>query len=101
MGARSKKVLELVSGWEAVELVLKCFVFGIWQLMQIAVKRLWKGHRRKSPKNCPPVELTVVSSIGTHCYIKVMVSYKQNIGIFVLIQILLVNLSPEFYKNDL
>lgn len=79
MGARSKKVLELVTGWEAVELVLKCFVCGIWQLMKISMKRLWKGHRRKSANNCPPVELTVVSSIGTHCYIKVMVSFVQNI----------------------
>lgn len=80
MGSRNKKVLELVSGWEAVELVLKCFVFGVWQLLKISMKRLWKGHRRKSVKNGPPVELTVVSSIGTHCYIKVMVSFIQNIG---------------------
>lgn len=70
MSARNK-VLQVVSGWQAVELVLKCIFIGIWQIMQIVVKRLWKGHRRKS-KNSPPVELTVDSSIGTHCYIKIM-----------------------------
>ncbi|CAG4974638.1 unnamed protein product [Parnassius apollo] len=41
-------------------------------MVQFAIRRLWKGHRRKSSKNFPPVELTVDSSIGIHCYIKVM-----------------------------
>uniref|UniRef100_A0AAU7BBM9 Membrane epoxide hydrolase n=1 Tax=Maruca vitrata TaxID=497515 RepID=A0AAU7BBM9_MARVT len=72
MGARNRKVLEVVTGWQAVELVLKCLFIGIWQIIQILVKRLWKGHRRKLVKNCPPVELTVDSSIGKHCYIKIM-----------------------------
>lgn len=72
MGA-SKNVLEVISGWPAVELVLKCVFFGIWQIIQIAVKRLWKGHRKRQKDNSP-VELTVDSSIGTHCYIKILVS---------------------------
>ncbi|XP_030022877.1 AB hydrolase superfamily protein YfhM-like [Manduca sexta] len=71
MGA-NHEVLQVVSGWLAVELVLKCIFAGLWQIMQIAVKRLWKGHRRKSSKNSAPVELSVDSSIGTHCYIKIM-----------------------------
>ncbi|XP_049872762.1 epoxide hydrolase 4-like [Pectinophora gossypiella] len=70
MGAKSKKVLEVVSGWEAVELAVKCIFFGIWQLIQMFVKRLWKGHRRKSKNSS--VELTVDNSVGTHCYIKIM-----------------------------
>ncbi|XP_075975582.1 epoxide hydrolase 4-like isoform X2 [Anticarsia gemmatalis] len=70
MGARNLKVLEVVSGWEAVELILKCVILGVWQIIEMSVKRLWKGHRRKL-KNDSPVELTVDSSIGTHCYIKV------------------------------
>lgn len=75
MSAESGKILKVVSGWQAVELILKCIFIGIWQVVQIAVKKLWKGHRRKS-KDSPPVELTVDASIGTHCYIKVMVSSK-------------------------
>ncbi|XP_047990072.1 epoxide hydrolase 4-like [Leguminivora glycinivorella] len=70
MGAR-KEVLEVVSGWQAVELVLKCLLLGAWQLVQMAVKRLWKGQRRKALKNSH-VEVTVDSSIGRHCYIKIM-----------------------------
>ncbi|XP_013193717.2 epoxide hydrolase 4 [Amyelois transitella] len=72
MGVKTPKVLHLVSGWEAAELVFKCIFVGLWQLIQITVKRLWKGHRRKSLKNPPSVELTVDSSVGTHCYIKVL-----------------------------
>ncbi|KAJ2950902.1 hypothetical protein O0L34_g5266 [Tuta absoluta] len=71
MGVKSKKVLELVSGWEAVELAAKCIFFGIWQLINMFVKRLWKGHRRKSSKN-PSVELTIDNAFGTHCFIKIM-----------------------------
>ncbi|KAI8421449.1 hypothetical protein MSG28_009506 [Choristoneura fumiferana] len=70
MGAK-KEVLEVVTGWKAVELVLKCFFIGIWQLIQISVKRLWKGHRRITTNNSQ-IELTVDSSIGRHCYIKIM-----------------------------
>lgn len=73
MGARHMKVLQVISGWQAVELILKCVFIGIWQIIEISVKSLWKGQRGKV-KNVPPVELTVDSSIGTHCYIKVMVS---------------------------
>ncbi|KAI5631493.1 epoxide hydrolase 4-like isoform X2 [Phthorimaea operculella] len=40
-------------------------------LIHMFVKRLWKGHRRKSAKN-PPVELTIDNAVGTHCYIKIM-----------------------------
>lgn len=74
MGARNK-VLKVVSGWEAVELVIRCIFLGIWQFVQISVKRLWKGHRRKYTKNGPQVQLSVDSSVGTHCYIKIMVSF--------------------------
>lgn len=74
MGAKIK-VLEKVCGWEAFELVLKCIFIGIWQMIKISVNSLWKGHRRKLNKDNPPVELTVDSSIGTHCYIKIMVSH--------------------------
>ncbi|XP_063362686.1 epoxide hydrolase 4-like [Cydia amplana] len=70
MGVR-REVLQVVSGWQAVELVLKCLLLGVWQLAQMAVKRLWKGHRRKALKNSH-VEVTVDSSIGRHCYIKIM-----------------------------
>lgn len=73
MGARNLKVLQVISGWQAVELILTCVFVGIWQIIEISVKRLWKGHRRKM-ENTSPVELTIDSSIGTHCYIKVMVS---------------------------
>lgn len=73
MGARSLKVLQVISGWQAVELILTCVFVGIWQIIEISVKRLWKGYRRKVDES-QPVELTVDSSIGTHCYIKVMVS---------------------------
>ncbi|XP_072932476.1 epoxide hydrolase 4-like [Epargyreus clarus] len=72
MGAKSHKVLQVVSGWPAVELALQCIFIGLWQLLQLAVRRLWKGHRRKWAKNTPPVELTVDSSVGVHCYIKIM-----------------------------
>ncbi|CAG9787944.1 unnamed protein product [Diatraea saccharalis] len=72
MSAKIKNVLEVVSGWEAVELILKCLILGIWQIIQITVKRLWKGHRRKLSKNYPPFELTEDSSVGTHCLIKIM-----------------------------
>ncbi|KAH9631835.1 hypothetical protein HF086_000659 [Spodoptera exigua] len=71
MGARSLKVLQVISGWQAVELILTCVFVGIWQIIELSVKRLWKGYRRKVDDN-QPVELTVDSSIGTHCYIKVM-----------------------------
>lgn len=81
MSARNK-ILQVVSGWPAVELVLKCIFIGIGQIIQIAVKRLWKGHRRKS-KNASPVELTVDSSIGTHCYIKIMVSRVPRTKLFI------------------
>ena len=73
MGARNIKVLQVISGWQAVELILTCVFVGIWQIIEISFKRLWKGYRRKV-ENAPPVELTIDSSIGTHCYIKVMVS---------------------------
>ncbi|XP_052754871.1 epoxide hydrolase 4-like [Galleria mellonella] len=72
MGAKNTNVLELVSGWEAVEQIFKCIFIGLWQFIKISVKRFWKGHRRKSLKDHSPVELTVDSSIGTHCYIKIM-----------------------------
>ncbi|KPJ05142.1 PREDICTED: uncharacterized protein LOC106116843 [Papilio xuthus] len=72
MGAKNQNVLEPVSGTTAVKLFLKCIFIGLWQLVQFAVRRLWKGHRRKFSKNFPPVELTVDSSIGIHCYIKIM-----------------------------
>ncbi|XP_045498912.1 epoxide hydrolase 4-like [Colias croceus] len=72
MGVKRSGVLELVSGWAAVELFFQCVYIGLWQLLQLAVRRLWKGHRRKLSNNKPPVELTVDSSIGTHCYIKIM-----------------------------
>ncbi|KAM3960061.1 LOW QUALITY PROTEIN: epoxide hydrolase 4 [Aphomia sociella] len=72
MGAKSNNVLEVISGWEAVELVFKCIFIGLWQVIKIFVKGLWKGHRRKSIRDHSPVELTVDSSIGTHCYIKIM-----------------------------
>ncbi|XP_028167345.1 epoxide hydrolase 4-like [Ostrinia furnacalis] len=72
MSAKSRKLLQVISGWEAVELVFRCILVGIWQIIQIIVKRMWKGHRRKLTKNFPPVELSVDSSIGTHCYIKIM-----------------------------
>ncbi|KAJ0183095.1 hypothetical protein K1T71_001071 [Dendrolimus kikuchii] len=65
-------VLEKVSGWEAFDLVLKCIFIGIWQIIKISLNKMWKGHRRKSSKDSSPVELTVDSSIGTHCYIKLM-----------------------------
>ncbi|KOB69120.1 Epoxide hydrolase 4-like protein [Operophtera brumata] len=71
MSTKSVKMLQVVSGWQAVELILKCVFVGIWQIIQIAVKKLWKGHRRKS-NNATPVELAVDASIGTHCYIKIM-----------------------------
>ncbi|XP_047025278.1 epoxide hydrolase 4-like isoform X1 [Helicoverpa zea] len=71
MGARNLKVLQVISGWQAVELILKCVFVGIWQIIEISVKGLWKGARRKV-KDTPPVELTIDSSVGTHCYIKVM-----------------------------
>lgn len=74
MGARAQKVMQVLSGWEAVELVLNCAVYGVWQLFKISFKKLWKGHRRKYSNNVPPVELKVDSSVGTHCYIKIMVS---------------------------
>lgn len=73
MGVQSDTVLEVVSGWEAVRLVLKCALLGLWQMLHLSVRRLWKGHRRKLSRSCPPVELTVDSSVGTHCYIKIMV----------------------------
>ncbi|XP_047531372.1 epoxide hydrolase 4-like isoform X2 [Vanessa atalanta] len=72
MGVKRKQVLDVVSGWESVELILKCVFVGLWQMIQLSVRRLWKGHRRKLSKNSPPVELTVDSSIGIHCYIKIM-----------------------------
>lgn len=74
MSAKSDRTLKVVSGWLAVELVMKCIFIGLWQAVQIVVKRMWKGHRRK-PKSSGQVELSVDSSIGTHCYIKVMVSH--------------------------
>ncbi|CAH0587141.1 unnamed protein product [Chrysodeixis includens] len=70
MGARNLKVLQVISGWQAVELLLSCVFLGIMQIVEILVKRVWKVHRRKA--KVQPVELTVDSSIGTHCYIKVM-----------------------------
>lgn len=75
MSVKSEKVLDVVSGWEAVELIFKCVFVGLWQMIKLSVRRLWKGHRRKISKNCPPVELTVDSSIGIHCYIKIMVIF--------------------------
>lgn len=70
MGANSKKILQCVSGWQAVELILQCVILGAWQILQMSVLRLWRGHKRKI-KSVPSVELTVDSSVGTHCYIKV------------------------------
>lgn len=75
MGVKSEKVLDVVSGWEAVELIFKCVFVGLWQMIKLSVRRLWKGHRRKISKNRPPVELTIDSSIGIHCYIKIMVIF--------------------------
>lgn len=75
MGAKSRKVLHVVKGWEAVELILNCVVYGVWQLFKLSFKKLWKGHRRKYTKNNSAVELKVDSSIGTHCYIKIMVRW--------------------------
>ncbi|CAH2085017.1 unnamed protein product [Euphydryas editha] len=72
MSVKNQKVLDAVSGWEAVELIIKCVFVGLWQMIKLSVRRLWKGHRRKLSKNVPPVELTVDSSIGIHCYIKIM-----------------------------
>ncbi|XP_038214345.1 epoxide hydrolase 3-like [Zerene cesonia] len=72
MGVKRKGVLELVSGWAAIELLFQCVYIGLWQLLHLAARRLWKGHRRKLSNNNPPVELTVDSSIGIHCYIKIM-----------------------------
>ncbi|CAK1585121.1 unnamed protein product [Parnassius mnemosyne] len=72
MSAKDRQVLQAVSGWSTIELLIKCVFIGLWQMVQFAIRRLWKGHRRKSSKNFPPVELTVDSSIGIHCYIKVM-----------------------------
>ncbi|XP_059053025.1 epoxide hydrolase 4-like [Achroia grisella] len=72
MGVKNNNVLEVVSGWEAVELIFKCVFIGLWQCIKISVKMLWKGHRRKLLRNHSTIELTVDSSIGTHCYIKVM-----------------------------
>lgn len=74
MSPKCVKVLQVVTGWQAVELILKCVFVGICQIIQIAVKKLWKGQRRKS-KNFSPVELAKDSSIGTHCYIKIMVRF--------------------------
>ncbi|XP_068634024.1 epoxide hydrolase 4-like [Battus philenor] len=71
MGAKNQSVLCAVSGREAVEILFKCMFIGLWQFLQFAVRRLWKGHRRKNLKS-PPIELTVDSSIGIHCYIKLM-----------------------------
>lgn len=65
-------VLQVVSGWDTVELVLKCLFLGMWQILKILVKNLWKGHRRKLSKNFPPVEMSVDASVGTHCHIKIM-----------------------------
>ncbi|XP_037969200.2 epoxide hydrolase 2-like [Plutella xylostella] len=69
---RNRKSLQVVSGWEAVELIIQCAFYGFWQLLRVSFKRLWKGHRRKYKKNGSTVELTVDSSVGTHCYIKIM-----------------------------
>ncbi|CAB3254306.1 unnamed protein product [Arctia plantaginis] len=71
MGVRHVNVLQVVSGWQAVELIVKCVFVGVWQIIQMSLKRFWKGHRKKSV-NDPPVELSVDASIGTHCYVKVM-----------------------------
>lgn len=70
----SRQTLQVVSGWEAIELLIQCFCIGAWQLIKISFKRLWKGHRRKYSKNATSVQLTVDSSIGTHYYIKVLVN---------------------------
>ncbi|CAF4849701.1 unnamed protein product [Pieris macdunnoughi] len=72
MGVKSNSILQVVSGWQAVQLFFECIYLGLWQLIQLAIKRLWKGHRRKMSNSAPPVELTVDSSIGIHCYIKIM-----------------------------
>ncbi|GBP90287.1 Epoxide hydrolase 3 [Eumeta japonica] len=72
MGAKSRKVLKVVTGWEAFELILKSIFIGAWQIMIITFKRLWKGHRRKSSSDQTTVQLTADSSVGTHYYIKIM-----------------------------
>lgn len=74
MGVKSRRPLQIVSGWNAVELIFQCILYGAWQFLKIAFTKLWRGHRRKFSKNLPPVQLTIDSSIGTHCYIKVLVS---------------------------
>nr|AGC92732.1 epoxide hydrolase 4-like protein [Heliconius erato] len=72
MGVNSGYILQAISGWDAVELIFKCVFIGLWQVIQLTARRLWKGHRRKLSEDFPPVELTVDSSIGRHCYIKIM-----------------------------
>lgn len=80
MGARHVNALQVVSGWQAVELILKCVFVGLWQILRMSLKRFWKGYRKKS-SNEPSVELTVDASIGTHCYVKVKVRIcKQTIS---------------------
>ncbi|XP_050678846.1 epoxide hydrolase 4-like [Leptidea sinapis] len=69
MSVKNNKVIQTVSGWVAVEILFQCVIIGFWQLFQLALRRLWKGHRRKLSKNVPPVELAVDTSIGIHCYI--------------------------------
>ncbi|XP_032516342.2 uncharacterized protein LOC116769384 [Danaus plexippus] len=71
MSVNSNKVLQVVFGWEAVDLILKSLFIGLWQLIKLSVKRLWKGQKKKSSKDCAVVEFTVDSSIGIHCYIKI------------------------------
>ncbi|CAK1541884.1 unnamed protein product [Leptosia nina] len=72
MGVKDNGILQTVTGWPAIRLGLECIYLGLWQLLQLAIRRLWKGRRRKLSPSASPVELRVDSSIGRHCYIKIM-----------------------------
>ena len=55
MGVNSGYILQAISGWDAVELIFKCVFIGLWQVIQLTARRLWKGHRRKLSEDFPPV----------------------------------------------
>lgn len=77
MSGKTRRILQGISGWESVQLLIKCCFLGLFELIRIAFTKLWKGPRRKLSKKYPRVQVTVDSSIGTHCYIKILVSYNQ------------------------
>ncbi|XP_041979772.1 epoxide hydrolase 4-like [Aricia agestis] len=72
MSVKSENVLQRVTGWEAVELVFQCVFIGLLQFIKLGIRRLWKGACRRKEPSTPSVELTVDSSIGIHCHIKVL-----------------------------